>query len=91
MFQLKIVSPKGLEETDILGEVGKDPELELSTRKGEEYGEDDVLDDAEPDDEDQKSGGGDGEVMDALLVEKVQSVAISCIGNRGLQSLWKVL
>ena len=82
MFLLKM-SPKGLQESDILGEVGKDPELERSTGKGEEYGEDDVLDDAEPNDEDQKSGGGDREVMDALVVEKVQSVAILCIGGVG--------
>ena len=88
MFQLKIL-PKGLEETNIFCEVGKDPELELSARKGEKYGEDDVLVDAEPDDEDHKSGSSDGEVMDALVVENVQSVAIFSIGSGGLEVFGK--
>ncbi len=55
-----------LEEPDVLGEVGKDPELELSAAQREQHGEDDVLDDPQGDDEDEEPGGGDGQVVDAL-------------------------
>ena len=65
------MSPKWLEEPDVLGEVGKDPELELPSGEREEQGKDYVLDDAERDDEDEEAGGGDGQVMDSLEIEHV--------------------
>merc|ERR1719431_1395930 len=57
---------EALQEADVLGEVGEDPELEPAGGGDEAEEEEDVLDDGEHDDEHEEAGGGHGEVVDPL-------------------------
>ncbi len=55
-----------LQEPHVLRQVGEQPEPELAAGEHEEDAEDDVLEEAQTDDEDKEAGGGHRQVVHAL-------------------------